>query len=230
MTGTELETHCCGKPWTWTIEKSNHSLFWAVLGLFSPPCMPLMGPQTLYGPLPLHSHQMTGTRNKTRHLRNFCGSMREKSKNGPVRAVFTINCPAGMPLIGPPLLYEPLPLRPHQLVGTRMNNRHFGGFCAWMRRKSNYLGFFLGGSLPLFLPPRDAHHGTFTPQWTHTTPPTPDDRDQNRNSLRWQTFHINEREMQLQPFLGHQTYHVYATFHHFTFIDFQTLWVKNDLH
>ena len=96
---------------------------------------------------------MTGTNNKTRHLRNFCGSIREKSKNGPFRAVFTINCPTGMPVIGPSLLYEPLPLRPHQLVGTRMNNRHFGGFCAWMIRKSNYLGFFWGGGVcPFFCP------------------------------------------------------------------------------
>ena len=135
-----------------------------------------------------------------------------------------------MPLIGPPLPYEPLPLRPHQLAGTRMKNRLWQFLC--MNEKEIQLHLFWGGGggFAPFLRPRHAHHGAFTPQWTFTTPTTPDDRDQNRKSLLWQTFHINEREMQLQPFLGHHRYHVYAPFHHFVFIDFQTLRVKNDLH
>ena len=107
--------------------------------------MPLIGPPLPYEPLPLRPHQLAGTRMKNR-LWQFL-RMNEKEIQlhlfwGGGGEGLPLFCAQGMPTMGPSPLSGPLPPQPHQMTGTRIENRCFGKLSVSMREKCNYSLFW----------------------------------------------------------------------------------------
>ena len=104
--------------------------------------MPLIGPPLPYEPLPLRPPQLAGARMKNRLWQFLRMNEKEIQLHLFWGGDLPLFCAQGMPTMGPSPLSGPLPPQPHQMTGTRIENRCFGKLSVSMREKCNYSLFW----------------------------------------------------------------------------------------